>query len=266
MYFFLRFYLLLEHKQGGGTEGEADFPLCRKLQAELRVGMIQDPDNMTSAKSKCLTDWATQVPLRRMYFYCSVPGNFINFLQSYIAFPCMLSSICADFFELKSSLFLYFFSNWLLLLILNVAWVSSYSLMLDSCCTPRKRLFCTQFPYIFFSCCHFTGVGVVSHFALALSLLARLTISYQWFDIFFLFLKNFFSRLLVFFLSFIYLFYDRHRERERQRHKRREKQAPCREPNVGLDSRTPGLRPGPKAGAKRLSHPGIPGLTFSLKI
>ena len=38
----------------------------------------------------------------------------------------------------------------------------------------------------------------------------------------------------------------------------REKQAPCREPNVGLDHRTPGSRPGPKIGAKPLSHPGIP--------
>ena len=29
-------------------------------------------------------------------------------------------------------------------------------------------------------------------------------------------------------------------ERERQRHRRREKQAPCREPDVGLNSGTPG--------------------------
>ena len=28
---------------------------------------------------------------------------------------------------------------------------------------------------------------------------------------------------------------DTHRERERQRHRQREEQAPCREPNVGLD-------------------------------
>ncbi|XP_048957716.1 iron-sulfur cluster co-chaperone protein HscB isoform X1 [Canis lupus dingo] len=34
---------------------------------------------------------------------------------------------------------------------------------------------------------------------------------------------------------------DRERERERQRHRRREKQAPCREPDVGLDS-IPGLQ------------------------
>ena len=51
---------------------------------------------------------------------------------------------------------------------------------------------------------------------------------------------------------------ERKRERERQGHRRREKQAPCWEPNVGLDPRTPGLRPRPKAGAKPLSHPGIP--------
>ena len=48
------------------------------------------------------------------------------------------------------------------------------------------------------------------------------------------------------------------RERERQRHRQREKQAPCREPDAGLDPETPGLRPGRKAGAKLLSHPAIP--------
>ena len=51
---------------------------------------------------------------------------------------------------------------------------------------------------------------------------------------------------------------DTDRERERQGHRQREKQAPCREPDVGFDPRTPGSRPGPKAGAKPLSHPGIP--------
>ena len=48
------------------------------------------------------------------------------------------------------------------------------------------------------------------------------------------------------------------RERERQRHRRREKQTPYQEPDVGLDPRTPGSHPGPKAGARPLSHPGIP--------
>ena len=47
-------------------------------------------------------------------------------------------------------------------------------------------------------------------------------------------------------------------EREGQRHRQREKQAPCREPDVGLDPRTPGSHPGPKAGTKQRSHPGIP--------
>ena len=46
--------------------------------------------------------------------------------------------------------------------------------------------------------------------------------------------------------------------RERQRHRQREKHAACREPDVGLDPGTPRLCPGPKAGAKLLSHPGIP--------
>ena len=48
------------------------------------------------------------------------------------------------------------------------------------------------------------------------------------------------------------------RQRHRQRHRQREKQAPCREPNVGLDPQTPGSCPGLKAGAKPLSHPGVP--------
>ena len=39
----------------------------------------------------------------------------------------------------------------------------------------------------------------------------------------------------------------RERERERQRHRQREKQAPCREPDVGLDPRSPGSQPEPKA-------------------
>ena len=62
-------------------------------------------------------------------------------------------------------------------------------------------------------------------------------------------------------IIFIYLFMidgERERERERQRDRQREKQAPCRKPDVGFDPRTPGSCPGPKAGAKPLSHPGIP--------
>ena len=47
-------------------------------------------------------------------------------------------------------------------------------------------------------------------------------------------------------------------DRERQGHRQREKQTSCREPDTGLDSGTLGSCPGPKAGAKPLSHPGIP--------
>ena len=35
---------------------------------------------------------------------------------------------------------------------------------------------------------------------------------------------------------------DRERERERQRHRQRAEQATCREPDTGLDPRTPGLQ------------------------
>ena len=51
---------------------------------------------------------------------------------------------------------------------------------------------------------------------------------------------------------------ERERERERERHWQREEQAPRREPDVGLNPGTPGSCPGPKAGTKLLSHPGIP--------
>ena len=49
------------------------------------------------------------------------------------------------------------------------------------------------------------------------------------------------------------------RERERPRHRQRERQAPCKEPDVELDPRTPGSgRPWVEGGAKLLSHPGCP--------
>ena len=75
------------------------------------------------------------------------------------------------------------------------------------------------------------------------------------------------STLFFIFLKDLFI-YDRHRERERQRHRRREKQAPCWEPNVGLDPGTSGSCPGPKAGAKLLSHPGIPKIiiTFNFNV
>ena len=41
-----------------------------------------------------------------------------------------------------------------------------------------------------------------------------------------------------------------------------EKQAPCREPNAGLDLGTLGSRPEPKADAKPLSRPDAPSPSF----
>ena len=46
------------------------------------------------------------------------------------------------------------------------------------------------------------------------------------------------------------------RERERQKHRQREKQAPCGEPDVGLDPGTSGSHPESKADAQPLSHQG----------
>ena len=37
------------------------------------------------------------------------------------------------------------------------------------------------------------------------------------------------------------------RDTERQRYRQREKHTPCREPDVGLDPKTPGSQPEPKA-------------------
>ena len=63
--------------------------------------------------------------------------------------------------------------------------------------------------------------------------------------------------ILLFFKDFIYLFM-RDTEKEMHRHRQREKQPPHRAANVGLDPGSPGSCPGPKAGTKPLSHPGIP--------
>ena len=64
--------------------------------------------------------------------------------------------------------------------------------------------------------------------------------------------------ILLFFFNFYLFMIVTHWERERWRYRQREKQAPCREPDVGLDPGSPGSHPGPKAGAKPLRHPGIP--------
>ena len=62
-------------------------------------------------------------------------------------------------------------------------------------------------------------------------------------------------------IYFIYLLMRDTKRKGGQRHMQREK-TPCREPDVGLDPRTPGSHPEPKAGAKLLSHPGIPHAFF----
>ena len=66
-------------------------------------------------------------------------------------------------------------------------------------------------------------------------------------------------------LYFFLTLFIHERERERQRHRQREKQAPCREPDAGLDPGTPGSRPELKADAQPLSHPGAPVDTLVIK-
>ena len=51
---------------------------------------------------------------------------------------------------------------------------------------------------------------------------------------------------------------QREREREAETQAEGEAGSMHREPDVGFDPRSPGSRPGPKAGAKPLRHPGIP--------
>ena len=48
------------------------------------------------------------------------------------------------------------------------------------------------------------------------------------------------------------------RDTQREAETQRKKQAPCREPDVGLDPRTPGSCPEVKADAQPLSLPGAP--------
>ena len=47
------------------------------------------------------------------------------------------------------------------------------------------------------------------------------------------------------------------KDRERQTHRQREKQAPNGEPDVGLNPKTPGSQPEPKADAQPLSYLGV---------
>ena len=57
-------------------------------------------------------------------------------------------------------------------------------------------------------------------------------------------------------------------EREREAETQAEGEAGSMhwEPDVGFDPGSPGSRPGPKAGAKPLRHPGIPCLDFSASL
>ena len=55
---------------------------------------------------------------------------------------------------------------------------------------------------------------------------------------------------------------DTHREAETQAEG--EAGSMHREPDMGLDPGSPGSRPGPKAGAKPLRHPGIPIYLFMI--
>ena len=76
--------------------------------------------------------------------------------------------------------------------------------------------------------------------------------------------SSFILLVLKFFFFFQDLFiYDREREAETQAEG--EAGSMRREPDVGFDPGSPGSRPGPKAGAKPLHHPGIPQLTIFKK-
>ena len=74
----------------------------------------------------------------------------------------------------------------------------------------------------------------------------------------------------IFQFYFILLFkdfiYSGEKHRERPRHGQREKQAPHGEPNGGLNPRTLGSQPEPKADAQPLSHPGTLYFNFKIKI
>ena len=68
---------------------------------------------------------------------------------------------------------------------------------------------------------------------------------------------QFWNRRVALFLTFNFFFVIV-TEREAETQAEGEAGSMHREPDVGLDPRSPGSRPGPKAGAKPLRHPGIP--------
>ena len=65
-------------------------------------------------------------------------------------------------------------------------------------------------------------------------------------------------RLSLFFYFLFMIVTQREREREAETQAEGEAGSMHREPDVGFDPGSPGSRPGPKAGAKPLRHPGIP--------
>ena len=72
------------------------------------------------------------------------------------------------------------------------------------------------------------------------------------------------------FLFFIFIFlkislFTRDTEGETETQAEGEAGSMHREPHVGFDPGSPGSRPGPKAGAKPLHHPGIPSIVFKLQ-
>ena len=71
--------------------------------------------------------------------------------------------------------------------------------------------------------------------------------------------------IFIFYFLKILFIYSRETQRERMRHRQRGKQAPGREPDVGLHPGS-GIMPQPKTEAQLLSHPCVPVLLPFLKI
>ena len=65
-------------------------------------------------------------------------------------------------------------------------------------------------------------------------------------------------KVFFFFINFYFFMIVTQREREAETQAEGEAGSMHREPDVGFDPGSPGLSPGPKAGAKPLRHPGIP--------
>ena len=64
--------------------------------------------------------------------------------------------------------------------------------------------------------------------------------------------------MIYFFLNFYLFMIVTEREREAETQAEGKAGSMHREPDLGFDPGSPGSRPGPKAGAKPLRHPGIP--------